>query len=123
MSEIIGLMYWLQVKHFIFDFLWQPEWMLKDKGKLFYTGGMAHAWCHTIPTFLAISLLIPWTKALIISMLEFWTHYFIDFSKVRINDVMGFKPNNKEFWQLLGLDQFLHQVTYILIVWSVVVFK
>ena len=41
-------------------------------------------------------------------------HYHIDWAKMNLNARMGWGANTHEqFWWLLGLDQYLHALTYI----------
>jgi hypothetical protein len=41
-------------------------------------------------------------------------HYHIDWAKMNLNARMGWSANTHEqFWWLLGLDQYLHALTYI----------
>jgi hypothetical protein len=48
-------------------------------------------------------------------------HYHIDWAKTNINAKMGWGPTtHDEFWWLLGLDQLLHSLTYIVIIgWTI----
>jgi hypothetical protein len=49
-------------------------------------------------------------------------HYHIDWAKVKLNTMFGWAPNtHDQFWWLLGLDQYLHVVTYVVFVSMVVV--
>ena len=48
-------------------------------------------------------------------------HYHVDWAKMNLNAKMGWGPNTHEqFWWLLGLDQFLHALTYIILVSTVI---
>lgn len=117
MMEIVLLMYVLQVKHYICDFLFQPPWMWQNKGTLGHPGGIAHAGFHGLVSLAILVYFKPVLFAVVVGLLETVAHYIIDYAKMNINTKQGWKCNQHEqFWVLLGLDQFLHQVTYILIV-------
>ena len=55
-------------------------------------------------------------------LIDMFIHYHIDWAKMNLNAKLGWGPTTHEqFWWLLGLDQFLHSLTYIGIVALVVV--
>lgn len=115
MTKLIILLVLLQVKHFICDFPLQKPYMYLNKGKFGHSGGLLHALVHGIGTWLVVSLIVP-ALAVPLAVLDMTVHYFIDYSKVKINTHFKLKPDNSEwFWILLGLDQMLHQLTYILL--------
>jgi hypothetical protein len=44
-------------------------------------------------------------------------HYHIDWAKMNLNARLGWGANTHEqFWWLLGLDQYLHALTYIVLI-------
>ena len=53
--------------------------------------------------------------ALMLSILDFSLHYHIDWARMYINKRYNYTPSDKGFWFWLGLDQLLHQLTYIVI--------
>ena len=71
-------------------------------------------------TFFIITFLIPSSTIEVrlgIYALEFMIHYMTDWSKMNINRIKGWDANkNPEFWYLTGLDQLIHQLTYLGIV-------
>jgi hypothetical protein len=68
----------------------------------------------TLPVF----LILPATKdtIAIIAGAEFLIHYNVDYVKERIVHRYGWKPDNAFFWWALGLDQLVHNMTYLGIV-------
>ena len=49
--------------------------------------------------------------------IDFAIHYHVDWAKMNLNAKLGWGPTTHEqFWWLLGLDQFLHALTYIMLV-------
>jgi hypothetical protein len=54
-----------------------------------------------------------------LSAFEFIVHYHMDWFKTKYNKYKGWKPENTQFWMLLGADQLVHNLTYVLIVLAV----
>ena len=55
-----------------------------------------------------------------LAAVEFFVHYLIDYAKMKINRIKGWTATtHNEFWQLTGLDQLLHQLTYVFILYAV----
>ena len=111
----------LLVKHFIWDFYYQPPYMWKNKGTFGHPGGILHSYAHAQASFF---ILVWWTTplfALFFSLFEFSIHYLTDFAKMNINKAKGWACNtHEEFWQLTGFDQLIHQLTYVVMVYAVV---
>jgi hypothetical protein len=117
---MIWLLFWLLTKHLVADYLYQPPWMYLNKGKTGHIGGVAHAALHALLTFLILYFWTDPVHALAISLAEFTLHYYIDWGKTRINAAMGWKCNTTDaFWRLLGVDQYLHHLCYVGMIWWV----
>ncbi len=114
MIELI-LITLLFTKHFIIDFPLQPKYQYSNKGTYGHPGGILHAILHLIGTFMCFAL---YTKyAILLGLVDAVIHYHIDWAKVNINKKMGWGPTtHEEFWWLMGLDQFLHALTYVVLV-------
>jgi hypothetical protein len=111
---ILGLL----LKHFIIDFLLQTPFMYLNKGTYGHRGGLVHSWLHWVGTSLVLVLCgIPLGLSWALGALDFFAHYHIDWGKVKLTKYFELSPTNSEkYWWLLGLDQLLHQLTYLLIV-------
>lgn len=110
----------LNVKHFFIDFPWQPPFMWMNKGTYGHLGGIYHALLHAVGTFAVFMLLFNSQSshaafvAFYLAAIDAVVHYHIDWAKMNINKKMGWGPTtHPEFWTLTGLDQLLHQATYI----------
>lgn len=112
----------LFLKHFICDWLIQTDEEIKYKGVWGDSRGLLHSVKHGIGTFivfltffilLSVKFEISLERAYYLSLFDSLFHYLIDFSKQYLNRVLGLTPQNKTFWRLIGLDQFLHSLTYI----------
>jgi len=115
-------------KHFICDFPLQAfPCMYKNKGTYGHPGGLLHALIQGFGTWVIVGIamlnglhITPW-MVFIISWLDTLIHYHIDWAKMNFGAKMGWGPLTSEwFWVLLGLDQYLHYLTYFLLVWMLV---
>lgn len=112
------ILFWLLTKHLIIDFPLQIPYMYRNKGTWGHPGGILHSLLHGIGTLAVINFVTSFSfeLAFMIGLFDFLTHYLIDFGKMNVNRLFNLKPDNSEkFWWLLGLDQWLHQMTYLLI--------
>lgn len=113
----------LFTKHFIVDFPLQVPWHYQNKGIYGHCGGLSHSGLHGLATFFVLVFFVGPQKAVNLAFLDGFIHYHIDWAKVNINHRFDLKPDNSEkYWWLLGLDQFLHSLTYVGMI-ALVVFK
>ena len=112
---MIWLLLGLTVKHFVFDFLYQPPFMWQNKGTYGHWGGIIHSLLHALGTaWLLCFTGITAPAVLAIAGLEFIIHYHMDWFKMDYNKRKGWGPTTHEqFWVLLGVDQLVHSLTYI----------
>ena len=117
MGDLLIIFIWLMLKHTIVDYLLQKPW--KDKGIYGSKGGLIHAGHHVIGTFGILIFFVSFPLAVLLSVLDGILHYHIDFTKNNIKRI--FKLNNTQtlYWGLHGLDQYLHVLTYVLIIWLI----
>jgi hypothetical protein len=107
----------LLVKHFLCDFPLQRPWHFKNKGIYGHPGGLSHAAIHGVGTLLVLSFFAPFLTALGLAALDAVIHYHVDWAKNRLNKHFGFTATSGSgFWYLFGFDQFIHQMTYVLLV-------
>lgn len=119
MNTII-LLSLLQIKHLLIDWCWQPEYEWKNKGTYGHFGGIRHAGKNAIGTMVCFIPFALWQCLPIIFIIDFLIHYNIDWMKMNINRIMKWGPlTHPQFWWLTGLDQFLHQICYLFLVWYV----
>lgn len=107
------------IKHFAMDFLFQGPYQYKNKGTYGHPGGLMHAGIQALSTFFLLIIFVPVLSYLlyVVALVEFVVHYHVDWAKMNINRVMGWKADtHNEFWLLLGFDQLLHYLTYAWIV-------
>ena len=126
-NELLIVLLLLQLKHFIYDFYWQPPFMYKNKGTYGHSGGIVHALAHMFGSLAILNVVgilwFDWSTSIVVwfpflCLAEAVIHYHVDWAKMNINKLKGWGPfNSEEFWQLLGLDQLLHQLTYVGMLW------
>ena len=102
----------LFTKHFVFDFLLQGPFQFLNKGTYGHPGGILHAGLQAIGTFVVLGFFVGPVVSFTLGVLDGVVHYHIDWAKTRLNDYLSLQPNNEKFWWLLGLDQYLHYMTY-----------
>lgn len=108
----------LLVKHLVFDFFLQTAYQYRNKGIYGHPGGILHAGLHVFGTAFLFFYITP-AAALGTAILlgEYFVHYHIDWSKEQIVRRWHLTAEDAGFWWALGVDQFLHGTTYVVIVW------
>jgi hypothetical protein len=108
----------LLIKHLVFDFFLQTAYQYKNKGIYGHPGGILHAGLHAFGTSFLFLYVYP-GDALAAQILvgEFIVHYHIDWTKEQVVKRMRLTTEDAAFWWALGVDQFLHGATYIVIAW------
>lgn len=111
---MILLLTLLVIKHFVWDFLYQPPYMWQNKGTFLHPGGILHSGLHAVTTYIILTFYMQYAiGALILSCLEFVLHYITDFVKMNLNRRFGWESNT--LWILTGLDQLIHTMIYVVI--------
>ena len=116
MNDTLILVLCLFTKHFIVDFPLQNRFQYANKGTYGHPGGLLHASLHGLGTMLCVWFFAP-LASVFLGWIDALVHYHIDWAKMNLNKRLGWGPTTHEqFWWLLGLDQYLHAITYILLV-------
>ncbi len=116
---VLAILLGLQAKHFLFDFVFQSDWQVRNKGTYGHPGGMVHAGLHaagTLAVLLFASTMLgavtPWAS-LTLAVVDFLLHYHIDWIKAQLSRRMHLTPDKHAFWIAMGADQAAHQATYL----------
>ena len=122
-SEVLLLLILFSVKHTVGDFILQSTRMVIGKGKQgwdFIGGLSAHCFVHVFLSFLIILLFLD-LKFIWFLAIEFLAHFIIDRLKSGPKYCGRFTMTEhpQVFWAFFGIDQLLHQLTYILFIFSV----
>ena len=121
--DLLFLLLLMQIKHCYADFVMQTYIQTVKKGVWLDPTGISHTTDHMICTLIAMlvfSFFVPVSAFAIIfvTLVEGIIHYLVDYSKVKY----GCKDNTRPiFWTQFGLDQLAHQVTYIWMIWYLLV--
>jgi hypothetical protein len=116
MNDSLILILLLFSKHFLIDFPLQTKFQYSNKGTYGHPGGILHASLHGLGTYICIFWFAP-VAAIYLALADMFVHYHIDWAKMNLNSKLGWSPTTHEqFWWLLGLDQYLHAVTYVVFV-------
>jgi hypothetical protein len=114
MTTLLLLMLALFTKHLIIDFVLQTPYQWMNKGTYGHPGGLLHAGLHGVWTMAILSFVVVLPFAAVLGLVDAVVHYHIDWAKMNLNKRMGWTADkNPEFWWLLGLDQYLHTLTYL----------
>lgn len=123
MIEIFVLLVLFQVKHLVADYYLQFPYMYENKGKKdgWFSPLFSHSVVHGIGT---LWIMIPYE--LIVGTNSFWililpffdiiTHFVID----RWKATRKGGPDTSQFWTNLGIDQMLHHLVSIGIIYLLV---
>ncbi len=82
-------------------------------------GGLQHSLTHIVLTAPVFVLVPPLAVSLMAGLLaaEFAVHYHIDWTKEQIVRRYGWTSQTREFWWAIGIDQLLHGLTYVALLW------
>jgi hypothetical protein len=108
-----------QIKHFVCDFVLQTEYQIQKKSIYGHPAGLLHAATHilgSVPALLILSAPISLIGASLLG--EFLIHYHMDWIKAQFDVKRG--ETGYGYWVVFGLDQFVHQLTYLGIVLLVI---
>lgn len=118
----------LGMKHCVCDFLWQPPYESRFKHLLRHPGAVLHSTKHGLFTFCLLSpplmagLLPGLHNSLLmlasLCLMEAILHHAIDYTRARISKRGDYDGAGRPYWILFGIDQYLHQMTYALILYA-----
>lgn len=114
-TAAITLLALLMIKHCICDFMLQTPWQLTQKGIYGAPGGIVHSGIHVAGTFVVLLAVMPPLSVIaVVLVVEFLVHYHIDWGKAQF--VKRFEiRDGARFWNAIGVDQLLHNLTYLAI--------
>jgi hypothetical protein len=122
LSQVLWLLALLQLKHCVADFFLLTPWMMAHRKTYLHPGGLAHVGEHLAGSVIVLVLMgtAPGT-AVAILVAEGVFHYHVDFAKARLVDRQHLTPAASPYWYALGVDQLLHQLSYLAIAawWAV----
>jgi len=117
-TSILLALVLLQFKHWYIDFINQTDEEVAHKGIYKDWLGIKHSVKQGVGTAICLLMVTGWTYfvyAVILGIIDAFLHYHIDWAKMNWGNR---DIKTKAFWVHLGLDQMLHQLTYIGIAWA-----
>ena len=116
-ATILGAFLFLHFKHYLCDFVLQNDYQLRAKRRYGDIGGALHASLHALATLPIFVLLRPSPGlAIAVVVAELFFHYHVDWLKERILAERRWSFEDREYWRIFGIDQMLHNMTYVVIV-------
>lgn len=115
-GAVVAVFLWLQIKHFIFDYVLQTPFQFRNKGTYGHAGGILHSGMQalgTIPAFFIVPTGWPMGMAIVVG--EFIVHYHMDWTKEQSLRRMRLTTTDAWYWRIYGIDQLTHQLTYVVI--------
>ena len=121
-EETLILLIVFQIKHLIADYYLQFPYMYMNKGakhnwiRPLFDHAMVHSMMTLIivGTYLHNDIMLP--MVLLVTAFDFITHFITD----RWKATRGRKPDESKFWTDLGIDQMIHHIVGILIVFWII---
>ncbi len=128
------LLFLFITKHLFVDFIWQTPYHYQNKGEYGHWGGIEHALLHTFGSFgvgLIYFFMLPFmdplppspfmpalTAMVFLPIFDGVVHYHMDWFKVNHCKKHRWTPSNSDQWfHWMGIDQYVHYLTYIFMVW------
>ena len=115
---ILAAVAYLLFKHVIADFFLQTRYQWSNKGRYLHPGGVLHALIHLLLSAPVLLILPPSTVnyGLTVLVAEFLVHYHCDWLKETMVKSAGWTHLDNAFWRAMGVDQFVHGMTYVAMV-------
>lgn len=111
-----AILLFLLIKHYLFDFVFQTDAMVANKGRYGHYQGLMHSLLHGLGTF-TVLMVYNARLALVLAVIDFVIHYHVDWIKTRFGCRDMKRP---EYWNHFGIDQLAHGLTYVFLAGVVV---
>jgi hypothetical protein len=104
----------LNLKHFICEYILQSEQLFFHRMRYGSINSFIHTFHHAFGTTVA-GLLLKFDLVLILGLvlIEAFIHYHVDWAIARFG-AQSYK--DKKYWQWRGAEEFMHHVTFILLI-------
>jgi len=116
-ATVLLILFLLTIKHFFVDYILQTEKLVKEKKK--NNSALAkHAFHHAIGSSIIFLFFVGPFTALFVGLIDFCIHAIVDYLKMH-SPIFKAKPMTHSFFVYFGLDQMLHHLTYIFLIWLI----
>lgn len=111
----LALILLLQVKHVLADFILTSGYIIQNRWIYGHPGGLLHVAIHVAGSLVAFLIAgLPGLGVLLgLLIVEALLHYHIDWTKDNLTRRYALTPKDAKFWWAMGIDQGLHQATYL----------
>ena len=100
------------------DFFLQTKTMLNGRGQYMHFGRLMHAGVHALLSFVVFMIVgSPLVFVLLLVLAEMIVHFHIDWWKGQLTAKQNLTPAQASYWRATGIDQALHQLTYVAMIW------
>lgn len=100
------------------DYFLQTRQMLEARDQYLHFGRFLHAGIHAAGSLLVFVLVsAPIGFVIILVLAEGFVHFHIDWWKGRFVTENDLTPEDAGYWRVSGVDQALHQLTYVAMIW------
>ena len=117
--QALLLLLLLEFKHLWIDWIWQTQAEINNKGTYGHLKGICHSVKHAIGSMVCCFLFLPLSAfhiLLLIFLIDFLIHYHVDWAKMYVMKMTNWVVKDPGYWWSMGIDQFLHHATYIMLV-------
>lgn len=116
---VLILMCLFQAKHMLADYFLQTKVMLDGREAYVHLGRFLHAGVHAAGSLIVFLLIgAPVAFILPVVVMEWAVHFHIDWWKGRHTSEQNLTPQDAAYWRACGMDQALHQLTYVAMIWA-----
>lgn len=117
-GALLLLLCLIQIKHMFADYFLQTKIMLDGRDQYLHFGRFLHAGVHAIGSTLVFLILGAHLVFIIpLVLAELIVHYHIDWWKGWLTSGQNLTPADAGYWRASGIDQALHQLTYVAMIW------
>ncbi|MCR9127807.1 MAG: DUF3307 domain-containing protein [Rhodobacteraceae bacterium] len=119
LTAALVLLCLLQIKHMFADYFLQTQKMLSGRNAYLHLGRAQHAAVHAVlSAVVLVAVGAGWGFVVLLVLAEWVVHFNIDYAKARYSEARGHTPAMAGFWRAAGVDQALHQLTYVAMIWA-----
>lgn len=117
-GALILLLCLLQIKHMFADYFLQTRVMLDGRDQYLHFGRFLHAGVHAVGSLIVFAIIgAPMSFVLPLIVAEWVVHFHVDWWKGRYTSDRQLTPADATYWRASGIDQALHQLTYVAMIW------
>lgn len=100
------------------DYFLQTKIMLDGRDQYVHLGRFLHAGVHALGSLLVFLVVgAPLGFVILLVLAEWVVHFHIDWWKGRLTADQNLTPADAGYWRASGVDQALHQLTYVAMIW------